>query len=101
MPGFPDKFMPFMESMPITWRSAPSPFHGSPMAAAESETYGSVIRSLREFALREFDTEPQWRQKGAELVVLASPHPFPGRDTPLSGHGALAARRPHWRRVGG
>jgi hypothetical protein len=47
MPGFPDKFMPFMESMPITWRSAPSPFSRFPMAATESETYGSVIRSLR------------------------------------------------------
>ena len=30
MPGFLDKFMPFMESMPITWRSAPSPFSRFP-----------------------------------------------------------------------
>jgi hydrogenase small subunit len=63
MPGFPDKFMPFMESIPITWRSVSSPFPGSPMSAAESETYGSVIRSLREFALKRFDTEPPWRPK--------------------------------------
>ena len=30
MPGFPEKCMPFMESMPITWRSAPSPFSRFP-----------------------------------------------------------------------
>jgi hypothetical protein len=55
-------FMPFMEAMPISWRT------GSPMAVTESESYGSVIRSLREFALKKFDTEPQWRKKGTELL---------------------------------
>jgi hydrogenase small subunit len=63
MPGFPDMFMPFMESMPISWRT------GSAMAVTESEAYGSVIRSLREFAVKQFETEPQWRKKGPELVT--------------------------------
>ncbi len=55
--------MPFMESLPIAWRT------GSATAVTESETYGSVIRSLREFALKQFDTEPQWRKKGPELLT--------------------------------
>jgi hydrogenase small subunit len=63
MPSFPDKFMPFMEQLPITWRSVSTPYPGSPMSAAESETYGSVIRQLREFALRKFDTEPLRRRR--------------------------------------
>jgi hypothetical protein len=60
MPSFPDKFMPFMEPIPITWRSSPSPFPGSPMA--EGENYGAVIRQLREFAVNRFDTEPPGRR---------------------------------------
>jgi hydrogenase small subunit len=61
MPGFPDRFMPFMDPMPITWRT------GSAMAVTENETYGAVIRSLREFALKKFDTEPHWRMRSPEL----------------------------------
>jgi hydrogenase small subunit len=76
MPGFPDKFMPFMESMPITWRT------GSAMAVTESETYGSVIRSLREFAIKQFDTEPQWRKKGPELITGYTPDWGDGRAQP-------------------
>jgi hydrogenase small subunit len=63
MPSFPDKFMPFMEQLPITWRSVPTPYPGSPASAAESASYGAVIRQLREFALKKFDTEPEWRGK--------------------------------------
>jgi hydrogenase small subunit len=58
MPSFPDKFMPFMEPIPLTWRSAPSAFPGAPTSATEGETYGKVIRQLREFALNRFDSEP-------------------------------------------
>ena len=76
MPGFPDKFMPFMESMPISWRT------GSAMAVTESETYGSVIRSLREFAIKQFDTEPQWRKKGSELITGYIPDWSDGRAQP-------------------
>jgi hydrogenase small subunit len=63
MPGFPNKFMPFMDSMPITGRT------DSAMAVTDSETYGSLIRSLREFALKHFDTNPTWRKKGPGLVT--------------------------------
>ncbi len=63
MPGFPDKFMPFMEPMPVTWRT------GSAISVTENEISSSVIRSLREFALKKFDTEPPWRKKGPELVT--------------------------------
>ncbi len=76
MPGFPDKFMPFMESIPISWRT------GSAMAVTESETYGSVIRSLREFAIKQFDTEPQWLKKGSELITGYIPGWSDGRAQP-------------------
>jgi len=56
MPGFPDMFMPFMGPMPIA-------------GMTRNETYGSVIRSLREFALRRADTEPPWRKKASQLLT--------------------------------
>lgn len=49
--------------MPIAGRT------GSAIGVTENETYDSVIRSLREFALKKFDTEPPWRKKGSELVT--------------------------------
>jgi hydrogenase small subunit len=88
MPGFPDKFMPFMEPMPITWCT------GSPMAMTESESYGSVIRSLREFALKKFDTEPQWRKKCPELVTGYVPDWGEGRAQPMRDH--VWRRRVRW-----
>jgi hydrogenase small subunit len=58
MPGFPDKFMPFMDAPP-----------GSLVSSAASKTYGSVIRSLRQITLKKVDAEPKWRKKGRELVT--------------------------------
>ncbi|MGH3575120.1 MAG: hypothetical protein ACRDUW_25445, partial [Pseudonocardiaceae bacterium] len=52
---------------------------GSAMAVTESETYGSVIRSLREFAIKQFDTEPQWLKKGSELITGYIPDWSDGR----------------------
>ncbi|MGH3798345.1 MAG: GGDEF domain-containing protein [Pseudonocardiaceae bacterium] len=46
MPGFPDKFMPFMDAPP-----------GSLVSSAASKSYGSVIRSLRDFTLKKVDAE--------------------------------------------
>jgi hydrogenase small subunit len=63
MPGFSDMFMPFIEQVPIAGRT------GSAIGVKENETYDSVIRSLREFARKKFDTEPPWRKKGSELVI--------------------------------
>jgi hydrogenase small subunit len=56
MPGFPDKFMPFMDEPP-----------GSRVSATASGMYGSVIRSLRGITARTVDKEPKWRVKGTEL----------------------------------
>jgi hydrogenase small subunit len=58
MPGFPDKFMPFMEPSPL----------GLLAARGARYTYGPVLRRLRERAIRRhYDIEPDWRTPGAEL----------------------------------
>src|SRR4029077_18762418 len=56
MPGFPDKFMPFMDTSP-----------GATVSSTASGMYGTVIRSLRGFTARTADKEPKWRVKGSEL----------------------------------
>jgi hydrogenase small subunit len=58
MPGFPDKFMPFMDAPP-----------GSKVSGAASGAYGKVIRKLRAVTLKTVDTEPRWRVKGRELTT--------------------------------
>jgi hydrogenase small subunit len=58
MPGFPDKFMPFMEPSRL----------GTIAAAGARFTYGPVMRSLRSRAMRRhFDREPEWRRHGWQL----------------------------------
>jgi hydrogenase small subunit len=52
MPGFPDKFMPFMDEPP-----------GGHVSAAASGVYGSVIRRLRHFTAKTADKEPKWRTR--------------------------------------
>jgi len=56
MPGFPDKFMPFMDEPP-----------GSRVSTTATVVYGSVVRTLRGFTARTLDKEPKWRTKGTEL----------------------------------
>jgi hydrogenase small subunit len=56
MPGFPDKFMPFMDEPP-----------GSRVSAAASGLYGGLIRGLRGVTARTLDKEPKWRHPGKEL----------------------------------
>jgi hydrogenase small subunit len=56
MPGFPDKFMPFMDEPP-----------GSRVSTAASGAYGGVIRGLRSITARTVDKEPKWRRTGREL----------------------------------
>jgi hydrogenase small subunit len=58
MPGFPDKFMPFMDEPP-----------GSKISTAASGLYGNVIRSLRRVTAKTTDEEPKWRKKGRELTT--------------------------------
>ena len=58
MPGFPDKFMPFMDAPP-----------GSKVSGAASGAYGGVIRRLRRITERKLDKEPKWRTNGRELTT--------------------------------
>src|SRR5689334_16670009 len=58
MPGFPDKFMPFMDEPP-----------GAHVSSAVSGAYGTVVRALRGITLRTVDKEPKWRHKGRELLT--------------------------------
>jgi len=58
MPGFPDKFMPFMDEPP-----------GGKLSSAITRTYGITIRRLRDFTRDAMDEEPPWRQRGRELLT--------------------------------
>jgi hydrogenase small subunit len=58
MPGFPDRFMPFMEPTPL----------GAASASARRFTYGPVLGLMRRRAMRRrFDVEPDWRRPGPDL----------------------------------
>jgi hydrogenase small subunit len=56
MPGFPDKFMSFMDEPP-----------GAYMSTAAVATYGTMVRALRRFTRNSMDTEPPWRKPGDTL----------------------------------
>jgi hydrogenase small subunit len=51
MPGFPDKFMPFMDQPP-----------GSILSSQAISTYGKTIRALRKFTQSSLNKEPPWRR---------------------------------------
>ncbi len=50
MPGFPDKFMPFMNQPP-----------GSLLSSSAVMTYGRAIHALRRFTQASLNKEPSWR----------------------------------------
>jgi len=52
MPGFPDKFMPFMNQPP-----------GSLLSSSAVQTYGRAIHALRRFTQASLNREPQWRRR--------------------------------------
>jgi hydrogenase small subunit len=56
MPGFPDKFMPFMDEPP-----------GSKLSTATNMISGGLMRALRGITEHTVDTEPKWRHKGERL----------------------------------
>jgi hydrogenase small subunit len=56
MPGFPDKFMPFMDEPP-----------GAKVSTGISNVLGSAIRTLRGFTEHTMDEEPKWRRRGSQL----------------------------------
>ena len=52
MPGFPDKFMPFMNQPP-----------GSLLSSSAVMTYGRAIHALRRFTQASLNKEPPWRNR--------------------------------------
>jgi hydrogenase small subunit len=59
MPGFPDKYMPFMEEDPMGRRS-------SNLARF---TYGPILRWGRKQSMaRKYDREPEWRHNRPQLT---------------------------------
>jgi hydrogenase small subunit len=62
MPGFPDKYMPFMNEPP-----------GAHMSSAAITTYGKTVRALRGFTISGGNREPVWRHPGPELTTGYQP----------------------------
>jgi len=62
MPGFPDKFMPFMDEPP-----------GAKLSSTTIKSYGTVIRALRHFTTSTLDKEPKWRHSRPELTTGYEP----------------------------
>jgi hydrogenase small subunit len=68
MPGFPDRFMPFMDEPP-----------GGALSSSMIHSYGALIRRLRSITNRTLNTEPKWRHNRPELT---SGYPPPRKDPP-------------------
>jgi hydrogenase small subunit len=65
MPGFPDKFMPFMDEPP-----------GSSLSTAMIGGYGRLIRALRGITNTTVNKEPKWRHPGSHLNTGYRPHTY-------------------------
>ena len=65
MPGFPDKFMPFMDEPPGR----------ALLHRALIGSYGKMIRTLRGITNSTVNKEPKWRQRGRELTTGYQPKP--------------------------
>jgi hydrogenase small subunit len=64
MPGFPDRFMPFMEPSQL----------GKAVARGRQFTYGPILARLRQRAMRrDYDVEPDWRRPGPDLETGYKP----------------------------
>ena len=60
MPGFPDKYMPFMD--PDDW--------GKRAANFERFSYGPMINFFRKRNIKtKYDVEPEWRRPGPALTT--------------------------------
>ena len=64
MPGFPDKFMAFMDQPP-----------GSLLSSNVVATYGKAIHALRRFTQASMNKEPSWRGPTSSGVKAISPPP--------------------------
>jgi len=63
MPGFPDKFMPFMNQPP-----------GALLSSHAVLTYGRAVQALRRFTQASLNKEPAWRRSGDKLTTGYVPH---------------------------
>jgi hydrogenase small subunit len=62
MPGFPDKFMPFMDQPP-----------GGAVSTMITGVYGPTIRRLRSITNKTVNKEPKWRHNRPELTTGYAP----------------------------
>jgi hydrogenase small subunit len=62
MPGFPDKFMPFMDAPP-----------GGGLSSTLQGAYGPMIRRLRGITNKTMSEEPRWRHNRPELTTGYQP----------------------------
>ena len=65
MPGFPDKFMPFMDEPP-----------GAKLSSDTVTIYGRAVRALRHFTHDTVNKEPKWRHPGARLNTGYQPRTY-------------------------
>ena len=62
MPGFPDKFMPFLNEPP-----------GARLSTSAVVLYGNTVRALRSFTRASMNVEPEWRHPRPELTTGYAP----------------------------
>jgi len=65
MPGFPDKFMPFMDEPP-----------GGKLSSAAVGMYGHMIRTLRGITNATINKEPKWRHRNPQLTTGYRPQTY-------------------------
>ncbi len=65
MPGFPDKFMPFMDEPP-----------GATLSSGTVGIYGRAIRALRGITNTTVNKEPKWRHPGSQLTTGYRPRTY-------------------------
>jgi hydrogenase small subunit len=65
MPGFPDKFMPFMDEPP-----------GASVSTGAVGVYGGAIRALRGITNATVNKEPKWRHPGMQLTTGYRPRSY-------------------------
>jgi hydrogenase small subunit len=63
MPGFPDRFMPFMDQPP-----------GGMLSSTMISGYGKFIRAMRGITNRTLNKEPKWRHNGDAVTSGYNPH---------------------------
>ncbi len=70
-PGFPDKFMPFMDEPP-----------GGGLSSMLVGAYGRLIRNLRAITNTTVNKEPKWRHRGRQLTTGYQPATYGGNGRP-------------------